>query len=153
MNVGYYLLAFDQALDGFFENWMDLNAGYAERSGMGSFVLQSHMHFKSELRGGDSFRVTLQLLDYDPKRWRYLAQMRASSDDRLAASCEQIAMNVDHATRRSAPLPPPQRARLAALMDAHRDLPWPDEVGAPLGIRRPDAGSNGGPAGDGYGAR
>ena len=139
MNIGYYLLAFDQALDPFFEQWMDLNAGYAERTGMGSFVLQSHMHFVAELRVGERFRVEIQLLDCDQKRWRYVAMMTEVESGRLCASCEQIAMNVDHATRRSAPLPAAQRRRLEALLEAHRGLPTPPQVGAPLGIRRDDA--------------
>lgn len=139
MNIGYYLLAFDQGVDAFFERCMDLNAGYARRSGMGSFVLQSHLHFLAELRLGERFKVFIQLLDCDAKRWHYLLTMRAAGDDRLCATCEQIAMNVDHATRRSAPLPAPQRRRLEALLAAHRDLPRPDVVGAPLGIRRKEA--------------
>ena len=140
MNIGYYLLAFDRALDVFFESWMDLNAGYARRTGMGSFVLQSHMHFLAELRQGERFQVFIQLLEHDHKRWRYIAEMREAASGRLSATCEQIAMNVDHRSRRSTPLPEPQRLRLAALMEAHRDLPRPAQVGAPLGIRRKAAG-------------
>lgn len=136
MNLGYYLLAFDQAAEAFFERWMDLNASYARRCGMGSFVLQSHMHFLSEVRLGERFGVFIQLLDHDAKRWRYVLTMRAAADARLCATCEQIAMNVDHASRRSAPLPEAQARRLAALMAAHRDLPTPPQVGAPLGVRR-----------------
>lgn len=136
MNVGYYLVAFDEAHDVFFENWMDLNAGYAARSGMGSFILQSHLHYLKELRLGARYQVRLQLLDADAKRWHYVSQMIRAEDGAVAASCEQIAMNVDHATRRSAPLPEPQAARLQALLAVHKDLPRPDMVGRPLGIRR-----------------
>ena len=143
MNMGYYLLAFDQALDPFFESWMDLNAGYAQRTGMGSFVLQSHMHFIAELRQGERFKVYIQLLDHDHKRWHYVLLMQEAESGRPAASCEQIAMNVDHATRRSTPLPEAQFRRLEQLMAAHKDLPRPSQIGAALGIRKPKAAGGG----------
>lgn len=139
MNIGYYMLAFDRALMRFFDLWMGLNERYVQRSGCGSFVLQSHIHYLRELRLGEPYRVDLQLLDCDAKRWHYLASLRGGLDPDAPASatCEQLAMNVDHATRRSAPLPEPERARFEQLRAAHAALPRPPQIGAPLGIRRP----------------
>ncbi len=144
MNIGYYGLAFDQALDDIYEHWLDMGASYVKREGMGPFALQEHIHFLRELREGQRFWVEFQLLDADHKRMHMFSQMVAAPEGAetadqgayVAATAEQLSMNVDHATRRSAPYPDRARARLEALLAAHRDLPKPEQVGAPIGIRR-----------------
>ncbi|MCI4664056.1 MAG: thioesterase family protein [Neomegalonema sp.] len=136
MNIGYYLIAIDLATDRFFEDWIGVGPDMATAHGKGSFVLQTHMHFLREMRLDDEFDAHIQLLDCDAKRWRYIATLTRVSDGAKAATAEQIAMCVDHSTRRSAPLPETQRRRLEQMMDAHRSLPVPPEVGAPLAIRR-----------------
>lgn len=136
MNVGYYALAFDQCVEPFYHDWLDLSHGYAERSGMGPFALQSNLHYLKELRGGDRYAVTLQLVDCDHKRWHFFARMLNVESGAVAATLEQISMNVDLAARRSAPLPEAQRLRLGALLAAHGDLPRPEQLGQPIGIRR-----------------
>lgn len=136
MNIGYYLIAIDRATDDFFEDWIGIGPMMVEEAGMGSFVLQSHMHFLREIRRGQSYDAHIQLLDHDAKRWRYIATLTNLATGEKAATAEQIAISVDHASRRAAPLPCAQFERLEAMMTAHRDLPLPPEVGAPLGIRR-----------------
>lgn len=136
MNVGYYLIAADQAVDIFFQDWIDIGPRMAEREGMGSFVLQSHMHFLREIRAGAFFDAWIQLLDHDPKRWHYIVTLTHAETGDKAATIEQLAMCVDHATRRSAPLPEPHYRRMTALRAAHQDLAKPPEVGAALAIRR-----------------
>ena len=136
MNLGYYLIAIDQAVMRFFAEWVGIGPQMAAEHGVGSFVLQSHMHFMREIRAGDAYEAHIQLLDRDAKRWRYIATLAKEGERAPAASAEQIAMCVDHKTRRSAPLPAYQSARLEALMAAHAALPAPPQTGAPLGIRR-----------------
>ncbi len=40
------------------------------------------------------------------------------------------------ATRRTAPMPPALRAHMEALTAAHGSLPWPEEAGKGIAIRR-----------------
>lgn len=136
MNVGFYGLAFDQLQERFYEEALNLGESYSKTSGMGPFALQTNLHFLDELRVGQRFEVRLQLIDCDAKRWHVFSTMINLETGSRAATNEQISMNVDHATRRSAPLPEAQQARLAALRAAHAELPRPAELGAPLGIRR-----------------
>lgn len=136
MNVGYYALAFDRTVEPFYHDWLDLSHAYAERLRMGPFALQSNLHYLRELRGGQRYAVTLQLIDCDHKRWHFFARMLNVHTGAVAATLEQISMNVDLATRRSAALPDAQQQRLAELMAAHRALPRPEQLGAPIGIRR-----------------
>lgn len=136
MNVGYYLLAFDQALDEIYANWFGIAEDYVRKYNMGPFALQSNLHYLRELRSGERFYVEFQLLDYDHKRWRYFMSMIRAADGEVAATAEQLSMNVDHSVRRSAPMPAPVLERLAGLWEAHKDLPRPPQVGQPIGIRR-----------------
>ncbi len=135
MNVGYYGVAFDTALEVWYEDWVNLGASYTKREGMGPFALQSNLHFLRELRLGERFEVFVQLLDCDAKRWHLFLTMR-KEDGALAATLEQLSMNVDLSARRSAPIAEPQRRRLEEMLAAHKDLARPEQVGAPIGIRR-----------------
>jgi acyl-CoA thioester hydrolase len=54
----------------------------------------------------------------------------------LLASAEQLLVHVDMDAGRSVDLPDHLVARLDALAAAHADLPRPDVVGRPMGIRR-----------------
>lgn len=136
MNVGYYSLAFDRCVERFYHDWLDLAGGYVERESMGPFALQSNLHYLREMRGDDPYIVTVQLVDCDHKRWHFFARMINQRTDALAATLEQLSMNVDLRTRRSAPLPARQRERLDALRAAHQALPRPEQLGQAIGIRR-----------------
>lgn len=141
MNVGYYGLAFDQALDEIYDDWLGMGAAYVEATGMGPFSIQQHLHYLAELREGERFFVRWQLLDWDAKRTHFMSTLwalpnAAGAEPTLSATAEQISMNVDLTARRSAPYPPAYQARLRAAAEAHAALPRPAQTGQPLGIRR-----------------
>ena len=49
-------------------------------------------------------------------------------------------MNIDYATRRSAPWPVPVAARLEELWQTHKDLPRPAKAGRVMGLaKRPSS--------------
>lgn len=146
MNVAYYVLAFDHAVDRLFDR-LGLGIDYAEREKRALFVLENHVTYRRELAENDSMRFTGQLLDRDAKRLHaFLALHRTnggannSDDDNgdggLSATYEFIALHVDYATRKSAPFPDRQMAALDAMMDSHRTLPRPEMAGHVIGIHR-----------------
>jgi acyl-CoA thioester hydrolase len=135
MNVGYYNVAFDQALDRACE-LVDLSWKYVERTGFSTFVLETHVTYQREVTQGDPLRFTFQLLDYDEKKFHYFLQMFHAREGFLSATSEQICIHVDLRTRRPAPMPAYSLERFAAIMAAHRPLPRPAEVGSVIGIRR-----------------
>ena len=135
MNVAYYHMAFDRATDRFLER-LGLGEEYA-RSGLGSmFALEDHLIYRRELRLGDPFRITVQLLDFDRKRVHYFLRMFQAQTDELAATCEHLSIYVDFRSRRSAPLPESVRHRLEEILISQRDIPRPEEAGKPMGARR-----------------
>ncbi len=134
MNLAYYVLAFDHATDAF---WDELGIGldYRIRTDNSTFTVESHITYDQEVMAGDEVRCTTQLLGFDDKRIHYFHRMYHAADGYLAATTELLGVHVDLTVRRVAPMPDEVLARLAAVMDAHRRLATPDEVGRVIAIR------------------
>ncbi|HYM31480.1 MAG TPA: thioesterase family protein [Candidatus Cybelea sp.] len=135
MNVAYYVLAFDKALDKFCERY-DLSLDYMKRSNCSTFVLETHVTYLREVLQGDPLLFTFQLLDADPKRLHYFMRMYHAEEGFLSATSEQLLVHVDMAERRVVPMPLATQARLDALKAVHAALPRPEQVGHVIGIRR-----------------
>lgn len=134
MNVAYYIMAIDQALDQFLEDELGIGEAHAARVRQGPYALQSHVQFLGELLEGAMFSVAVRLIDCDAKRMHLFVELHA--DGGLAATCEQMLMNVDLETRRSTPYPDWAQARMAGMLEAHSALDRPLQLGAAIGIRR-----------------
>lgn len=68
MNVAYYALAFDRALDQFLVANFGMDDQYVKLVGAGPFALQSAYHYFAELLVGESFIFDFRILDFDEKR-------------------------------------------------------------------------------------
>jgi acyl-CoA thioester hydrolase len=135
MNVGYYNVAFDQALDKVCA-LIDLDWKYVERTQCSTFVLETHVTYQREVKQGDPLRFTFQLIDYDEKRFHYLMGMHHATEGFLSATSEQICLHVDLRTRKSAPMHAHALEQFKQMLAAHRSLPRPPELGSVIGIRR-----------------
>jgi len=133
MNVAYYVLVFDQGTDALLD-YLGMDAEYRERTGFSTYVLEAHITYERELKQGDPYRVSVQLLDADAKRLHYFEQLYHESDDTLAATTEIMLMHMDMASVRSTPMPESVRARVASLMDAHGNVARPPQAGRVIGI-------------------
>ena len=135
MNVSYYVLAFDHGVDAFME-FIGISPAYIEQRRASTFTLEIHVSYIRELRLGDPLRLNCQLLDFATKRVHYFLHMHHAEDDYLAAVSEQIMMHVDLETRRSSEFPDDVRLALTSLMKSHQGLPYPEQSGRVIGIRR-----------------
>lgn len=135
MNMAYYHLLFDESLDSLFTA-LGIGWDYTQRGEGSSFTAEVHVCYLDELLEGDPVRVTYQLLDWDEKRIHVFGEMYHAEKGYLAATSEQMCVHVDMKTRRVSPFPAAQQSRIAALMEAHRALPRPPQVGRVIGIRR-----------------
>jgi len=135
MNMAYYNLAFDRALDHVY-NRLGIGAEYVRNAGGSCFTAEIHVNYLQELVLGDPIRVTFQLLDWDAKRLHFFESMYHGEQGFLAATSEQLALHVDMATRRTTPFPEAIQARLAAMLADHQGLPRPPQVGRVMGIQR-----------------
>ena len=135
MNMAFYNLAFDRALDHVYDR-LGIGAEYVRTGGGSCFTAEIHVNYLQELLLGDPIRVTFQLLDWDAKRLHLFESMYHARDGYLAATSEQLALHVDMATRRTAPFPDAVQARLTALMAEHAGLARSPQVGRVMGIQR-----------------
>ncbi len=135
LNMAYYNVIFDRGVDYFYQQ-LGIGEDYT-RSGIGSaFTLEVHLHYLNEVALGDEVEVRLQLLDFDSKRLHFFQQMYQTEQGYLAATSEQIALHVDIATRKAGPLPQHAQTQLESVMQAHKDLTRPEQVGHRIGIQR-----------------
>ncbi|MEM7497116.1 MAG: thioesterase family protein [Pseudomonadota bacterium] len=135
MNVAYYTLAFDRALDDVYE-LMDIGPSAVKSRGQGPMALQTQIHYLAELLEGEAFFCDALLLDCDHKRCHAMLTMIAAEDGRIAATYETLSINVDLSARRSAAYPEAVGAALVRLRDAQSGLARPAQMGRQIGIRR-----------------
>ena len=128
MNVGYYLLPFENATRVFFRH-IDLSQAYRERTDHALFAAETHLTFEREVKEGDRLRFTTQLIGWAPKWVNCIHCMYHAEDGYLAATNQLLYVHVDLETRRAAPIPAPQQAALDAMMQSHAALPAPAQVG------------------------
>ena len=134
LNMGYYVVVFDHATDAWLD-YIGLDALHKKSAGVTTFSLESHVIYRREVGEGDELRFTTQLLDFDSKRIHYFHRMYHAREGYLASTNELLSLHVSRATRRSAGMAPGILTRLGEILDTHRGLPAPAEVGRVMGLR------------------
>ena len=134
MNVGYYGVLFDKALD---LSWERLGIGWdlIAREQKSSFTLESHFTYQQEVKEGDPLSFTMRVVDFDAKRIHTFMTMHHAEKQYLAATYEQLGICIDMQVRKSSSWPPEALARIAAVHSIHRQQPLRPEVGRPMGLR------------------
>ena len=135
MNVGYYVVAFDQASDTICEQ-LGVSWEYTRRELGMIFIAEAHVTYDRELLPDAPLRVTTQILGHDEKRLHIFHQMYHAEEGYLAATNELMILHVDFATRRVSPWPQETQARMSAMAEAHRMLPWPAKAGRTIAVRK-----------------
>jgi len=135
MNVGYYLVAFDQATEALCAH-LGVGEAYRRKADASMFVLEAHVTYDQEVREGAPLMFRTRIVDHDAKRIHLFHRMFHAEEGYLAATNELMCMHVDLAARRSAPFPPDvvERVREAAIVHAG-DIPSTD-INRRIAIRR-----------------
>ena len=138
MNIAFYVRAFDFGIDGFSRD-IALFDDYKERLGHTFWVLELHVTYEHEMRLGEPFRITAQLLGYDDKRMQVMFFMHHAVHGYLCATMDSIFIHVDFNARRSAPLLPEARQALEEMWQVHARIPRPPQAGRAIALkgRRP----------------
>ena len=105
MNVGYYGVAFDLALEVMLDDHLGLGETYVRHAGFGPYIVQSHLHFLRELLEDQPYLVRYRLIDHDRKRLHYYAEMWSETEAVQCATQEALIVNVSQETGRSAEFP------------------------------------------------
>jgi acyl-CoA thioester hydrolase len=143
LNVAYYMVLFDRAVDECFA-LLGIGEDYVRARSASMFVAEAHIGFRREIKASDTVRVTLQLIDFDDKRLHFCMEARHAHEGWLAATCENMSLHVDMGSRRVAAFPDDVLANLALMKAAHSRLATPDYAGRRIGMRRTEAAEEGG---------
>ena len=136
MNVAYYLLAFDQAVDALWARF-GITEDYVRNHDSSTIAAESHVTWQREIHEGDQFIVTSQVLAWDDKRIHQFQRMYHADEGFLAATCEWMNLHFNPAVRRVLPWPKEIRARIAEFADNQGSHPWPDEAGRRMQVKQP----------------
>ena len=136
MNLAYFVLVFDLATDSFYSAF-GLGEDYFKRTGHSTFAVESHTNYLAEALEGAAVRCTTQLLGFDEKRMHYFHRMYREADGVLAATMELMAVHVDLAVRRVAPMPDEIQDRLGRIFAAHAVLERPSQAGRVMRLGNP----------------
>ena len=128
LNMAYYNVLFDRAVDEAYE-LIGVGPDYLERHRHSTVVVETHVRYLRELRLADPVRVTVQLLDYDAKRFHLFEQLFHATEGWVSATSETMTLHVDMAAKKVAPFPDPVLRALGAMRQAHAALPQPDGAG------------------------
>jgi acyl-CoA thioester hydrolase len=134
MNMAYYNVLFDRCADEAYE-LLGLGAGYAETRRFTTYTAEFHICYLRELHLSDKVTCTLQLVDFDEKRFHTFQELR-HVDGWVAATGETMGLHIDMSGPRVAPFPQDVLDKFAAMHEAHAALPRPERVGRSIGIPR-----------------
>lgn len=134
MNVGYYSVMFDLAMDKVRDE-LGIGAAALRAQGLEWFTREAHATYKRELMEGDRVRCALALLAHDGKRLHFAMSMYHAGEGWLSATYEKVAMCVKAGTNAPCPWPSGALTAIDKLEAMHRARPRPDHVGRRIDIR------------------
>lgn len=136
MNVAYYVILLDRAMDGFF-SMLGIDVAYVGATHKSAFALDTRIVYRRELIANSPVRCLSQLFGYDEKRVHVGHYLTHGEDGWTAAFSEWVCLHVDTRSRRGAPFPPQARDKLRDILAEHRGIARPAELSRPLGLARP----------------
>jgi acyl-CoA thioester hydrolase len=138
LNMAYYHVLFDRAVDEVFEI-LGLGPDYLAARGASTFTAETHVLYRRELTLRDAVRTTVQLVDFDEKRLHLYQEVRHAQDGWVAATAESLHLHVEMGARKVAPFPDDILRNLDTMRASHSHMPRPDAVGRVIGLRRNSA--------------
>ena len=136
MNVAYYTLAFDEAVDALWHSF-GITEQHIRESHSSTFAVESHILYLRELKRDEPYVVTAQILAFDEKRIHQFQRLYHGADGTLAATAEWMNLHVDLATRRVAPWPEAVLTDIGAVAEQQENWPFPKEAGRRMRVRQP----------------
>jgi len=135
MNVAYYVVVFDNAVDMLFDE-MGFGRAWREAAQRSFFAVEAHIRYLGEVKRDAPLAVESRLLGADAKRIHHFHIMRHAATGALAATFEGLSLAIDMTTRKAGSLPKDDLQRALDAVAAHAKLPVPDGVGRAVAMKR-----------------
>lgn len=136
MNVAYYVLAFDLAIDVLWAR-LGMDDSYVETRNASTFAVESHVAWLQEMPRAAPYRITSQLLAYDGKRIHHFQRMYHAEEGYLAATSEWMNLHIDLASRRVSPWPSDVLRHINAMFREQGETRKPEGCGARMRVPAP----------------
>ena len=136
MNVAYYTLAFDEALDDFLETVLEIGPTFVEKEKKGPYSLQANYHYLNELRLKDKFFSRIFLIDSDRKKIHLVLEMINYKSKQQVAICETLLLNVDLNIRKSTEYPTLAQRKIDQYKEVCKSFLLPIQVGKNISIKK-----------------
>lgn len=136
MNVAYYVLAFDLAVDSLWERF-GITSDHIRETKNSTFAVEAHVMYRRELTEGAPYLVTAQILAYDEKRIHQFQRLYHADLGFVAATAEWMNLHVDLGKRRVTPWPAEILDGIRHAVDAQGDAPMPADAGRRMRVERP----------------
>ncbi|MEI3851434.1 MULTISPECIES: carnitine 3-dehydrogenase [Ensifer] len=129
-----YLQVFGDTTDGLLR-LIGVDLDYV-RDGHSYYTVETHIRNLGEAKLGDALYSTCQVLSSDEKRLHIFSTIYNAETNEAVATAEQMALHVDSKAGKSVPAPEHVLNKLAAIAEAHAQLPAPEGVGRFVGQKR-----------------
>ena len=123
MNVMWYTHLFSMGMSGLMMR-VGLTEEFLQARDGGTFALESHIRYLSEVRAGQMILVHSRLLGRSEKRYHVMHFMTNKNKLDISATLEMTSSYVDLRKRRTAPLPEIVTDQLDDLLAEHTQLAW-----------------------------
>jgi acyl-CoA thioester hydrolase len=136
MNVAYYVLAFDRAVDSLWERF-GITSDHIRETNNSTFAVEAHVIYRRELTEAAPYLVTAQILAYDEKRIHQFQRLYHAELGFLAATAEWMNLHVDLEKRRVTPWPAAILEGIRRAADAQGETPMPADAGRQMHVEKP----------------
>lgn len=133
LNVGYYMVVFDEATTRFFD-YCGLDDAHRARYHVATFTLESHATYERELLLAAPLRITTQLLAWSERKVHYFHRLYHDDEGYLAATNELLSLQVDRRTRRATPFADEIRTRFAEIRAGQDGIAHPARAGRVIDV-------------------
>jgi len=133
MNMRWYLAIFDDAGDNLHDR-LGLSREYHSRHRSGTFDLEHHLYFLSEVNPGEEIAVYARLVARSAKRLHYLMFMVNVTRGKLAAIFECMNAFADLQLRKTAPFPKEIVPKIDEMLARHQLLTWPPPLSGAMQV-------------------
>ena len=99
MNMAYYVLIFDQALEVALEKF-NMGESAAKDLNRSTMVVETNTKYLSEVKQGDEIDINMTYFDHDKKRLHIKMEMIEKSKKKISATIEWISLYIDLSRRK-----------------------------------------------------
>jgi acyl-CoA thioester hydrolase len=136
MNVAYYVLAFDLAVDALWAKF-GISDEYIHNTRGSTFAVECHVNYLRELKEGQAYCITSQILAYDAKRIHQFQRMYHADEKYLVATAEWMNLHVDLDTRKVSTWPDAILQSISERASEQGPSAFPVAAGQKMSVAKP----------------